>query len=194
MESVSYHHGDLAVALTRAARGVVEASGWEAVSLRAVARAVGVSPNATYRHFEDKSALLRELAREAFAELAVRMRRAQGRKDSAVARFEATGRAYFGYALDHPELFRLMFSPIGRGAPNPADGPTPYEILGQSLDALVEAGDLARDARSGCELLAWTAVHGLSTLALSGAVTSRRDRTRALEDVIAFVVAGLRAR
>lgn len=192
-----YHHGDLAAALLAAARAVVVESGWEAVSLRAVARSVGVSANATYRHFPDKAALLRAVATEAFDQLGARMRRVQSRakgseRAAAIARFEATGRAYFGFAMDNPELFRLMFSPVGR---EPADGredeQTPYDILGEALDGLVTTGVVVDDAREGAEMLAWTSVHGLATLSLSGVLETSRERKAALERVLSFVVAGL---
>lgn len=190
----AYHHGDLAATLVHAAREVVVASGWEEVSLRAVARTIGVSATATYRHFPDKAALLRAVARDAFRELGTRMRRVQAREGIALARFEATGKAYFGYAIDHPQLFRLMFSPLGRDSAEGQGEPTPYEILGEALDGLVEAGVLDAEAREGAELLAWTSVHGLSTLALSGVLTSKRERKQALEEVLRFAVAGLRGR
>ncbi len=199
-KKTAYHHGDLAAALISAAREVVVESGWEAVSLRAVARSVGVSANATYRHFPDKTALLRAVAKEAFDELAARMRRVQARKKgtdraAAIARFEATGRAYFSYATEQPQLFRLMFSPPGRGhADDRGDEQTPYDILGEALDGLVDVGVLDATSREGAELLAWTSVHGLATLALSDVVTTTRERKQALDRVLAFALAGLATR
>ena len=53
---------------------------------------------------------------------------------------------------------------------------------------------LDADARQGAELLSWTAVHGLATLSLSGVVSSARERKSALDELLVFVVAGLRAR
>ncbi len=193
----AYHHGDLASALVSAAREVVEESGWEAVSLRAVARDVGVSANATYRHFPDKAALLLAVATAAFDQLGMRMRRVQARVKgeggvAAVARFEATGRAYFGFAVDNPELFRLMFSPIGRShAEGREDEETPFDLLAAALDGLVVAGVLNAAQREGAEMLAWTSVHGLATLALSGVLSTPRERKAALERVLRFVVQGL---
>ncbi len=196
----AYHHGNLAEALVAAARDVVIESGWEAVSLRAVARTVGVSANATYRHFPDKAALLLAIATQAFDQLAARMRRVQARSKgqderAAIARFEATGRAYFGFAVDNPELFRLMFSPVGRGhADGREDGQTPYDLLAEALDGLVVAGVLLPEKREGAEMLAWTSVHGLATLSLSGVLETSRERKAALEQVLAFVVSGLSSR
>ncbi len=68
-----YHHGDLRRALVAAARALLEESGPEALSLRDVARRVGVSHNAPYRHFPTKQALLAAVAAEEFAALSARM-------------------------------------------------------------------------------------------------------------------------
>ena len=68
-----YHHGDLRNALLSAALKLVAKRGVEGFSLREAARAVGVSAAAAYRHFEDKSALLAELALEGLVRLANRM-------------------------------------------------------------------------------------------------------------------------
>ncbi len=194
-----YHHGDLAAALLEAARLVVTESGWEAVSLRGVARSVGVSANASYRHFPDKAALLHAVAEAGFRALAVRMLAVQAEskgkgRTAAVAHFKATGQAYFGYALDNPEMFRLMFGPLGRDhSEHDPEQTTPYTILGEALDGLVDAGVCSPSAREGAELLAWTAVHGLSTLALGGAVQHCHDHDDPLEQVLTFLVHGLAA-
>jgi AcrR family transcriptional regulator len=72
----AYHHGDLRNALVASAVRLIEASGPGAFSLREAAREVGVSANAAYRHFDDKSALITAVAADGFARLAERMRRA----------------------------------------------------------------------------------------------------------------------
>jgi AcrR family transcriptional regulator len=92
----AYHHGDLRNALVASAVRLIEASGPGAFSLREAAREVGVSANAAYRHFDDKSALITAVAADGFARLAERMRRAMasasaGRGDEpvSIARFKA---------------------------------------------------------------------------------------------------------
>ena len=127
------------------------------------ARDVGVSANAAYRHFDDKTALLTAAAAGGLERMSALMQaamdRAAKRKDQkslAVARFTAVGRAYVEFALAHPELFRLMFS--GSGAESLARvgaglaTPSPWDLLGQSLDALVAEGVLPSERRAGAEL------------------------------------------
>ena len=68
-----YHHGDLRNALVAAAAQMVERDGEERFSLREAARSVGVTANAAYRHFADRSALLTAVAASGFEELSRRM-------------------------------------------------------------------------------------------------------------------------
>ena len=201
----AYHHGDLPKALVTLAVQLIEQVGQEAFSLREAARAVGVSANAAYRHFEDKSALLLAVAAHGFGQLSQRMQTAmEGTSGGSagevpsVARFKAIGRAYVEFALEYPEWFRLMFSKIGLGCLNADSGrtagqsmPTPWELLGESLDALVLEGMLAPERRKGAELKAWTVVHGFASLALGGQVTGPEELDEALESVLEFTVVGL---
>jgi AcrR family transcriptional regulator len=200
----AYHHGDLRNALVTSAARLIEAGGVGAFSLREAAREVGVSANAAYRHFDDKSALMTAVAADGFARLAKRMRRAMGgasaqprAEPEAVARFKAVGRAYVEFAGDHPEIFRVMFGECGaahRNAPaDPSAEETPWSLLGQSLDALVADGFLPAERRAGAELKAWTVVHGFASLVLDGlaATPTQRARAEALESLLDFAVVGL---
>ncbi|MBM4360070.1 MAG: TetR/AcrR family transcriptional regulator [Deltaproteobacteria bacterium] len=200
----AYHHGDLRNALVGSAVRLIEASGPGAFSLREAAREVGVSANAAYRHFDDKSALLTAVAADGFARLAERMRRAmesaersRGKGLASVARFKAVGRAYVDFAVDHPALFRVMFGEHGAACrteePEDATTETPWTLLGQSLDALVVDGLLSPERRHGAELQAWSVVHGFASLAMDGlsGAASKRERAVALEALLQFAVVGL---
>ncbi|MFK7991825.1 MAG: TetR/AcrR family transcriptional regulator [Sandaracinaceae bacterium] len=198
MTSDRYHHGDLRNALVRAAIEMVKAAGADAFSLRGVAREVGVSANAVYRHFPDRSALLGEVARVGFQELGERMHRGRKRgalgESASVRAFKATGRAYVEFAVDEPALFRLMFGEhrASRAEVSPPH-PTPYEVLSRSLDALEVDGEIA--LREGAETVAWSAVHGFASLQLCGAVAfpSARARRRALDRLLEHTLGGLRS-
>ncbi len=171
-----FHHGDLRNALLVIARRLVKQHGPEQFSLREAAREAGVSPNAAYRHFADRRALLRQLARQGFLELAIEMEQAMAAVgDDPVARFHANGLAYVRFATRESDLFTLMFGPFGAGAgtegldvPGPASGMTGYELLGSVLDGLVTGGYLAPRDRAGAEAMLWPAVHGLAVLTNAG--------------------------
>ncbi|MFM8598333.1 MAG: TetR/AcrR family transcriptional regulator [Mycobacterium sp.] len=200
----TYHHGDLRNALVLTAVRLIETDGLDEFSLRATAREVGVSANAAYRHFADKSDLLTAVAQHGFAQLGRRMRRAMsatrtGRNPAelAVNRFKATGRAYVEFALAHPELFEVMF---GSGATHPPTPKNPvdddsgtYALLGSALDELVTHGVLAPTRRPGAEFKAWVTVHGFARLCLDGAaqLQSAAMRNEELEQLLDFAVTGI---
>lgn len=199
-----YHHGDLRNALLEQAVKLVEEVGADAFSLREAARLVGVSANAAYRHFADRSELLRAVAEVGFSRMqrrvhqavsSVSARRSPG---TAVERAKAVGRAYVEFAVEHPELLRVMFGSDGlasfdrSGPPKP----DPYAMLASALDELVAEGSLPADRRPGAELKAWVVVHGFASLVVQGvgALQSKSSRKEALESVLDFAVVGLLGR
>jgi AcrR family transcriptional regulator len=108
MERDRYHHGDLRQALIAAAVEVVEQGGPEAVSLRDLAKSLGVSRAAPYRHFADREALLVAVAAEGYAALGAAYDKiaASGLAPRDAAR--ANCRAYLDFAAQRPGMFRLM--------------------------------------------------------------------------------------
>jgi AcrR family transcriptional regulator len=152
--TASYHHGDLRHLLVYAATQQLEQVGLTGLSLRGLARELGVSPAAPYAHFPDKESLLAAIATGGFSLL----------RDVCVSAAEtsggdtrALGRAYVGFALAHPHLYRLMFGgTIARFGDH-------AELDGASQAAfgflrLHLGGDA--DAASA----AWAFVHGLAML------------------------------
>lgn len=177
----AYRHGDLRRALVRAGVEMARGGGPEAVVLREATRRAGVAPSAAYRHFADRQALLDAVCSAAQAELAVAIEAelaALGKKadlaDGARARLRAVGTGYLRFAREEPGLFRTAFSASEnlRNAASPArageSGMTPFQLLGEALDGLVEAQVLPGARRPGAEFLAWSAVHGLAMLLIDG--------------------------
>ena len=158
-----YHHGDLRSALVDAGMTALESNGFADLSLRQLAREVGVSATAVYRHFPDKQALMGALAAEGIAMLGrVQQQAAESTPDSS-ASFAATGRAYVRFALAHPALFRLIFSQCD------AVGQT---VFGDNIAARL-LHDMAGQAVGGdpvetrrLMVQAWAIVHGLAMLML----------------------------
>lgn len=105
-----YHHGNLKQALVEAALSLIEAKGPTGFTLSEAAKTAGVTPAAVYRHFEGREDLIAEVAfqgYEIFAEL-MEYAYASG-QPSALASFEATGRAYLAFARRHPGHYVAMF-------------------------------------------------------------------------------------
>ncbi|MEI9923410.1 MAG: TetR/AcrR family transcriptional regulator [Bradyrhizobium sp.] len=105
-----YHHGDLKSAVLLAAEKILERDGLQAVTLRAVARAVGVSHTAPKNHFGDLMGLLSELAAVGYLRFAGAIGEAiDSTPVDARDRLRAMGSAYVAFARAHPKLFLLMF-------------------------------------------------------------------------------------
>jgi AcrR family transcriptional regulator len=201
----TYRHGDLHQALIVAGTALARAGGPAAVVLREATRRVGVSPNAAYRHFADRRALLDAVCEAAQSLLAVAIEQELDRvplsgkaADVARARLRAVGTAYVRFALKEPGLFRTAFlSPDLERAYAPAragaSGKTPFELLGSVLDELVEAGALPAERRPAAEFLAWSSVHGLSMLLIDGPLRALdRKQTHAIvERLLDMVEHGL---
>ncbi len=106
----SYHHGDLKNAVSKSAMGLLSKKGVEGLSLREIAKRVGVTPTALYRHYKDKNALLAEIAESGFSDLyeSVTVHLASCSKPTEA--LKAFGLAYLKYGIEHPLHFQLMFS------------------------------------------------------------------------------------
>jgi AcrR family transcriptional regulator len=174
MASRPYHHGDLRDTLVEAGLALLEAEGIEALSLRELARRVGVSHAAPSHHFPDKRALLAALAAHGFATLAEQMDRATSRAgDDPVRRLTAAGVAYVRFALAHPRLFRLMFgSDFDERDHFPdlaAAGDVAFAVLLDAAEAALQSrGDHDPDHLVLTVAACWSSVHGLATLAMDG--------------------------
>ncbi|MFT3716544.1 MAG: TetR/AcrR family transcriptional regulator [Gordonia sp. (in: high G+C Gram-positive bacteria)] len=163
---MAYHHGDLAKALVEAGLDVTRSGGPAALTVRDVARRVGVSANATYRHYPDRAALLHAVSG------AIQQRMADVMADipqtSPTERLRAVGLGYIAFALTEPGWFTTCF--FGEHSPGPdelAQIP-PYRALSTALDAMVDAGLVAPDDRDGATWSCWSMVHGFAELALRG--------------------------
>jgi len=183
----SYHHGDLRRALIDAALTmVIEEGAWN-FTLREVARRARVSHAAPYNHFEDKAALLAEVAALGFQSLTRAMEAAaHGQSRSARQAFAGIGAAYVRFGVEHPAHYRLMFGaeladkeryPALQEASDAA-----FAVLTGVLERGQATGHVRRDPVLDQALAAWSLVHGLTTLLIDqrasflGASTRQAER------------------
>lgn len=184
----AYHHGDLHRALVDTAVRLIQKEGVQALTLRGVGAQLGVSRTALYRHFDDKQALLAQVASEGF-------KRFHAALSGAVARAEADrsdpmramAAAYIRFARAHPSHYQTMFSGVLTGG-------TPHRELRQNgeaafnvlLDA-IRRGQAAGRIRAGdpVELaeITWALSHGIATLGMANQLPCT---PAALEDLAVF--------
>ncbi|GAA4759762.1 TetR-like C-terminal domain-containing protein [Streptomyces sanyensis] len=164
----SYHHGALREALLTGARELLDERGEEGFSLSALARRLGVSTAAPYRHFADRDALLHAVGDLGYEELRRRLLRADAAADGPADTLVGMCAAYLRFAQDNPALFGILFRSRGAHRQSPT-GPASFQPL---IDAVTEAqrrGVL--DSGASPLVLArsiWAAVHGLAVLHLNG--------------------------
>ncbi|CAN1546110.1 AcrR Transcriptional regulator [Paracoccaceae bacterium] len=194
-----YHHGDLRNGLIAEGLRLVETTGADGFSLREAARGLGVTANAAYRHFADKSDLLTEIAAQGFGILSDRLQGslAEAQDTQAPARLRVLGGAYVAFAVERPELFRLMFGPHGlcqiMRLPPTSTGLSAGQILNVLLDDMVAQGQMSADARDGALLRVWSSIHGFALLALDGleGLETPPKRDTALQGLMGFILKGL---
>lgn len=105
----SYHHGNLRQAVIDTALQLADESGDERISLREVARRIGVSSGAPFRHFADHGALMAAIAEEATVRLRLMVERDQHvSAPAAIERLRAMGHSFLAWAQQHPTSFRLV--------------------------------------------------------------------------------------
>ncbi|MEP7297529.1 MAG: TetR/AcrR family transcriptional regulator [Burkholderiales bacterium] len=161
-----YHHGNLRVGLLEAADAVLAERGAQALTLREVARAAGVSHGAPYHHFTSLNDLLAAVAQRGFEALGDAMAQAVAVADTR-ERLLRVADAYVACARAHPERFRLMFGPLlARKEEHPA-----LQAAAQRAFGFVLAAATAHDKKNGGDLAlaGWSLAHGLSHLMIDGA-------------------------
>lgn len=200
-----YHHGDLRAALIEAGMTMARANGVSALGIRELARTVGVSPNAAYRHFANLHALVLTVAQEAQHRLARvildRMNTVPSETEPAgraLAHLRAFGLGYIHFALTEPGWFALTCEsqedPPDPGPPAAeAPPPPPHQLLLDALDAMVEARVMTPQGRVDAEWSCWSTVHGFAMLATTGPLQAMPpDATARLADrVIDTLLNGL---
>lgn len=182
MTRQSYHHGDLRSAVLEEALSQLETGTLDSLSLREVARNVGVSATAVYRHFPSKEDLLKALALHGLSLLGEQQRRAAA-KSSGDEAFAQTGRAYVRFALNHPNLFRVIFvhSPAHMRPGTQSPEGSPARLLWNSV-AEALGPRATQEQVFAVVLRAWSLVHGLAMLILDGQV--ERKAAEALIDQV----------
>jgi AcrR family transcriptional regulator len=180
-----YHHGNLRSALLAQARARLAAGDEAELSLRELATRVGVSVNATYRHFQSKEALLMELAAEGFDELRQAMEHAlplpsAGAGAGAGESLHAAGEAYVAFAARERGLYRLMFSHKGRFEAHEGFRDASAAAFTVLLRLAAAArGDVPESASTmKAAMAAWALAHGVATLAAEGYLQALPDALR----------------
>ncbi len=180
--------------LCAAAEGLFAERGIEAVTMRELAQALGVSAMTPYRYFKDKDAILAAVRAAAFNRFAGALEAAGAGSGDAVAHSRAAGEAYVAFALAEPQAYRLMFD---LSQPTESDYPELQTALTRArrtmtahVEALIEAGLLTGDADLIGHMF-WASLHGVLMLRLSDKLAPEIDPAKLLALLIGALTRGL---
>ena len=153
---------------------LVETGSARAVSIRAVAEAVGVTPPSIYRHFADKTTLIFEVCARHFTALEAHITRATDGIEDPVARLAALGRAYIEFGVANPEPYRVMFMTRPDVAPEEFQGrvlaeSAAFDHLMECVQECIDADRFRPELTDAYRLSLgfWARVHGLTSLLVS---------------------------
>ncbi|UCH29447.1 MAG: TetR/AcrR family transcriptional regulator [Myxococcales bacterium] len=154
-----------------AAMGLFAAHGYRGVTLRSLAKVLGVSAMTPYRYFENKEELFAMVRTEAFRRFADAQRDAADGTEEPKDALRMLGRAYVSFALDEPDAYHIMFEPLQAPAGTypelEAEQARAFSYLHGAVEALIDAGVMEGDSLRRAHFL-WAQVHGLVSLHLAG--------------------------
>jgi AcrR family transcriptional regulator len=183
-----YHHGNLREALIAAALDILQEKGVEELSLRALAKATGVTQAAPYSHFRDKDELLAAIAESGFQRLALQMAEDAAGQRAPRERVESLIFSYLRFATSNAALFRLMF---GREVSDMKKFPTLAMTAGKSY-ALISAALSGRTSQAVdtkfLTVAVWSMCQGLADLVVGGKVDPVQLGTADLREFVARTV------
>lgn len=188
-----YHHGDLRAALLARAEETLREKGTAALSLRELARDIGVSHAAPSRHFKDKQALLDALALVGYERMTSAMAESQADAgETFPKRLDAIVRTYVGFCLDNVVLLDLMYS-IKHDPEASAALRQATQKWSEIIERLVVDGQRDGEVREGSVervgIPIFAALHGYADLAATGMLAPEITE-HGLDEVIAFMLRG----
>lgn len=192
-----YHHGNLRAALLEQAERTLRDGGAQQLSLRELARQIGVSHGAPRRHFPDKQSLLDALAEQGFERLGAELRDALAATPAGFdARLTALAQAYTRFAVRHPALLEVMFAGKHRAGAAHTLQLAAEAAFAVPLDLIAAgqaAGDLAAEDADRAATLVFATLQGLVALINVG-ILDGSDLDRLVSESVQQLLAGLRPR
>ena len=193
----TYHHGDLKAALVVSAINILRRDGPEALTLRSVANATGVSAAAPYRHFADRRALVAAVAEEGFRSLQramlESMQKADGRRG-----LKGVALAYVRFAHENSAEYRVMFGPeVANTEDLPSLRETGRSVLGFVADGIRQLQKAGLVGPGDPDLMAaaiWASLHGLVMLSLDGQTAGVAPLDALTEEATRIMMFGMAAR
>lgn len=176
-----YHYGDLRSKLVKMTSEILENEGIESLTMRSLSKRLDVSRTAAYRHFPDKTALLKAVAEDTFNRMRVYINQKSASMKDPLDRFEAISYAYLEFAAKNSARYRQMFSRevvSEPGVPELKDAAwKAFSEFINVIETCQKKGVFKPNDPVELANVAWATVHGLSLLLIDGQIRTREDGT-----------------
>lgn len=180
-------------------RHMLFSDGYSSISMRKIAKAVGVSATSIYLYFENKDHLVHTLIEESVEDLSVAIEEGAAQQDDTIARFEAIIHSYVEFALQNSEKYQVIYMVQSeRMARYPKEkfrkARRGYTLLGSVLEKGVQEGLMDLDEPMIAAYSIWAQLHGVISVVLNQRLDSRIDREKFIEESIDYIIQGFLAR
>ncbi|MBD0418897.1 TetR/AcrR family transcriptional regulator [Streptomyces sp. NPDC052309] len=195
-KSRPYHHGDLRATLLAAAEHTLRERGAGSLSLRELAREVGVSHAAPGRHFKDKQALLNALALDGYDRLGQALDAADDPALALEPRLTALARAYLGFAIDNAELLELMYARKHDPDASEQMAAAVERTVGKLAQVVADAqkrGEIIAGAPEELNLVTGATLHGMAAF-IAGGMLTPEAALAGVETLVHHLLHGLKPR
>ncbi len=172
---------ELKQAILAAAQMLAAKTGWAKVTMRKVAEQIEYSPPTIYEHFQNKEAIITELARRGFRQLLMALQTVDELTISPEEKFLRMSKAYWDFAWQSPELYQIMY---GLTNTHPSDNSWPeaketFRVLHLTVQAVMRVEYDAPELHDAL-LITWSLTHGMLSLALESQLDCGPERAAAL--------------
>lgn len=180
-------------------RKMLFSEGYRSLSMRKVAKSVGVSATSIYLHFQNKDHLLHTLIEESLEDLSSAIEEKSQKAAGALEQFELLMRGYVDFAMNHPEKYQIIFMvQPGEMAPYPKEkfrkARKIYEHLTQSIEQGIREGVMEVEHPVMASYSVWAQLHGVISVILTERLDKRIDLKLFIEESIDHIMQGFLSR
>ncbi|MAU08445.1 MAG: hypothetical protein CL607_01390 [Anaerolineaceae bacterium] len=178
-----YHHGNLYTSMLDTAQEILQTEGISGITMREIAKRVGVSHSAAYRHFASKELLLAMIAKSGFESLTGILRSIRDDDDIPLGhKFQQMGIAYIHFAAEHPAQYRLMYGSEAIDATEFPELQSAIRTLAKEVLSMIKVCQQGRTIKASNAVqisnAAWALTHGAAMLII--------DKRIEVDDITAF--------
>jgi AcrR family transcriptional regulator len=178
----NYHKGDLGSRLLEVTAEILETEGIENLTMRSLSKRIGVSRTASYRHYSDKTALLKAVAEDTFKKLRTYIKERSVSVEAPLDRFKMISYSYVEFAMKNSARYRHMFSREVVSEPNvPELGEAAWSAFSEIMSVIEtcqEEGVFIQHDLVEMTNVVWATVHGLSMLLIDKQIRTSENGER----------------